>query len=79
MKLQEAIAKRIKNILIERNLTQYQLYKLSGIPQSTISTLLKAETQTVKLSTIYDICSGLQIELSQFFNNNLFQLNNLYD
>lgn len=79
MKLQEAIAKRIKTLINEREITQYQLYKLTGVPQSTISTLLKAETKTVKLSTVYDLCSGLNIELSDFFNSELLKSDNIED
>ena len=79
MKLKEAVAKRIKEIMKEKDITQYQLFKCSGVPQSTISTILNSETKTVKLSSIYDICSGLNIELSDFFDCNYLKLKNLDD
>ena len=37
MKLVEAIGKRVENLLKERNLTQYYLYKTGGIPRTTIN------------------------------------------
>ena len=68
MFLTEAIAKRLKSICKERNITQYQLYKITGVPESTISTILNCEIKTIKISTLYDLCSGLNIEFSEFFD-----------
>ena len=79
MLLKEAVAKRIKEILKEKNLTQYALFKLTGVPQSTLSTIASGEIKTVKLSTIYDICSGLEIEFTEFFNRDYFKLVSLDD
>jgi len=79
MKLKDAIAKRIKELLNYKNLNQYQLYKLSGVPQSTISTILKSETKTIQLSTLYDICCGLNIELNKFFSADYLKMEYLDD
>lgn len=79
MKLIESISKRIKQILKERNLTQYQLYKLSGVPQSTISTIINGETKDIKISTIYNICSALNIELSEFFDKDSLKIKSIND
>ena len=77
MKLKEAFAKRLKEILKERNLTQYALFKLTGVPQSTISTIFNSDTKSISLSTIYEICSGLNIEFSDFFNSEFLKLENI--
>lgn len=77
--MKKAIAKRIKELLKEKNMTQYELFKATGVPQSTISTILNAETKTVKLSTIYEICCGFNIELSDFFACEYLKLDNLDD
>ena len=79
MELNEAIAKRLREILQEKQMTQYTLSKVSGVPQSTISTILKANSKTVKLSTISDICSSLQLEVREFFNKDYFNIENLDD
>ena len=68
MNLTEAVAKRVKEILKEKGMTQYALFKKTGVPQSTISTLLTGNVQTIKLCTIYEICKGLEVEISEFFN-----------
>lgn len=79
MKLKDAIAKRIKEIIKTKGITQYQLFKQSGVPQSTISTILNSETKTTKISTIFEICDGLNIELSEFFDCDYMKTNNLDD
>lgn len=68
MDLTESVAKRVKELLKEKGMTQYALFKKTGVPQSTISTLLTGNVKTIKLCTIYEICKGLDIELSEFFN-----------
>jgi len=79
MKLVKAMSKRIKEIIKQKGITQYELYKLSGVPQSTISTILKGELITIKLSSIYEICSGLNIEFSEFFDCSYLKLENIDD
>ena len=74
-----AISLRLKRILKERKLTQYQLSQISGVPESTISTIIKGEIKTVKLSTIYDICAGLNVEFTDFFEDKNLKLINLED
>jgi transcriptional regulator with XRE-family HTH domain len=79
MTISRAFANKLKRVLKERNMTQYALFKLTGVPQSTISTILKAQTKSIELSTIYDICSGLGIELSEFFDDEVFKLDSIDD
>lgn len=79
MLLKNAIVKRIKEIISDRDINQYKLSKLTGIAESTISTLLNSDTKTVKLSTLYDICAGLQIEFKDFFDCCYLALSELED
>lgn len=79
MKLKDAFVERLKKILKDRGLTQYALFKLSGVPQSTISTILNSDTKSIRLRTIYDICSGLGMEISEFFDDKLLKLENIDD
>lgn len=67
MKLNEAVAYRIKELCKERKLTQYQLYLETGVPQSTLSTIMKCSYPSMKLRIIYEICDGLEISLEEFF------------
>lgn len=72
MKLSEAVGKRIENLLIMKNMTQYQLYKNGGIPRSTISVTVGGKYKTVKLDTIYQISATLGISLKEFFDDEIF-------
>ena len=79
MKLNYAIALRLKNLMEEKSIKQYQLFKASGVPQSTISTILSKENKTIKLDTLYSLCQGFQIELQEFFSDELFNSFNIED
>lgn len=77
MRFNEAVAIRIKELCTERNITQYQLSLKSGVPQSTLSTIMKRIYPSTKLRIIYQICEGFEINLSEFFTSPLFDRENL--
>lgn len=79
MKLNEAVAYRIKELLKEHKLTQYQLHLKTGVPQSTLSTIMKCSFPSVKLRIIYEICDGLEINLEDFFASDIFKRENIED
>lgn len=77
MKLNEAVSLRVKELLQERNMTQYQLFSLSGVPKSTLNNLLNCAYDSVKLRILHEICQGFQISLTEFFQSPLFDEVNL--
>ncbi len=77
MKLNEAVAFRIKELCKERGITQYQLYLKTGVPQSTLSTIMKCSYPSMKLRVIYEICDGLEIDLADFFASAVFKRENI--
>lgn len=79
MKLNEAIAERIKELLKKNNMTQYKLYLKSGVPQSTLSTIINCTFESMKMRIIYEICEGFEIEIKDFFDSPLFKRENLMD
>ena len=72
MKLTEAIVQRVNNLLEERELKPYALFKLGGIPRSTTSDVLNIKKKRISTDTIYQICSTLNITLAEFFTDPLF-------
>lgn len=72
VKLNEAVAYRIKELCKERGITQYQLYLKTGVPQSTLSTIMNCSYPSMKLRIIYEICDGLEISLGDFFASDIF-------
>ncbi|MDE7215251.1 MAG: helix-turn-helix transcriptional regulator [Clostridia bacterium] len=77
MRLVDAVYKRINDLAKENNLTINAIANLSGVPRPTIVTMTKSST--VKLSTIYGICDGLNITLQEFFKSPLFAKENIDD
>ena len=77
MKLNEAVAYRIKELCKERGITQYQLYLKTGVPQSTLSTIMKCSSPSMKQRIIYEICDGLEINLEEFFASDIFKRENI--
>ena len=77
MQLNEAISARLTELLRERGMTQYQLYIKSGVPKSTIGNVVNRSYDSVKLRVIHELCQGLQINISDFFNSPLFDEENL--
>ena len=77
MQLNEAVSARLKELLRERNMTQYQLYIKSGVPKSSIGNIVNCAYDSVKLRVIHEICQGLGISISDFFDSPFFEEINL--
>ncbi len=79
MQLSEAVSRRITELCKERGLSQYALHKLTGVSQSTLSTIINCKFSGMKLRIIYEICEGLEISLTEFFNSPIFDRENITD
>lgn len=77
MQLNEAVSRRLSELLVERNMTNYQLYMKSGVPKSTIGNIINCTYDSMKLRVIHEICQGLEISVSDFFASPLFEEDNL--
>lgn len=79
MFLNEAISKRVTELCEKNGMTQYSLSMKSGVPQSTLSTILKCKFPSMKMRIIYEICEGFEISLTEFFDSPLFKRENIED
>ncbi len=77
MKLNEAVSRRLTELLAQQDMTQYQLYIRSGLPKSTIGNIVNCTYDSMKLRVLHEICQGLDIGLNEFFDSPLFQEDNL--
>lgn len=66
MQLNEAVSRRLVELMQERGMTRYQLYMKSGVPKSTIGNLVNCAYPSMKLRIIHELCQGLEIDLSSF-------------
>lgn len=77
MQLNEAICKRLSELLSQNKMNGYQLSTRTGLPKSTISNILNCTYNTMSLRVIHEICQGLQVPLAVFFDSPLFDEENL--
>ena len=71
MNLQETIKYRILNLCEENNITINGLAMLSGMSQSTVNSLINGSSKNPKILTILRICLGLNMDLKDFFDNEI--------
>lgn len=57
---------RIKELMEERNWSEYRLAIASGLSQSTVANIFNRNT-TPSVATLESICEGFGISLAQFF------------
>ena len=77
MKLSEAIALRTKKLLVQKGITMYKLEKISTIPHGTMIDLMAGTYKSVNFRTIMLIIKALEIKTSEFFNDEIFESENL--
>lgn len=73
MNISSAVALRVSNILSERNKSFYRLEKDADIPHNTMKTLMRETNKSVNLRTVIQIAKGLNMTLSEFFNDPIFE------
>ena len=77
MLLNEAISYRLHDLMEKKQITGYGLYMRSGVPKATISNVLHCRFDSVTIRVLYEICQGLNIGLSDFFDSDCFNEENL--
>lgn len=79
MTIGEALSLRINELLEEKQMTQYRLSMLSGVPQASIGDIRHMRNKTVNISLIYGIAQGFGMDLPDFFESPLFRNGNITD
>ena len=79
MKLNEAISRRLCELLAEKNMTAYALYIRSGVSQSTISDIKNMNNTAVNVRILFERCEGLDSSLKEFFNSPYFSFGSIVD
>lgn len=73
MKISEAISIKLNKICNERNISVNKLASMSCLTQSTVQHLINGDSKNPKLLTIIRICDGLEIDIKEFFADDLFR------
>lgn len=77
MTVNQAVAKRIKMLLEQKQITQYRLAMNSGIPHSTLKNIIHCTIKDNLLSTLILISYGFGMTVSEFLDDPLFYEENL--
>lgn len=77
MKVSQAVAQRIREILSQKNMTQYRLEINSGLNKGTLTSLMYARYKGVNLITLITVIRTLGISVEEFFASPLFNEENL--
>ncbi len=72
MNLNDAIKKRINELVIEKNTTLTALCLNSNLTPSTVFDFMSGKSQCPKVITIKKLCLGANITLEEFFARDYF-------
>lgn len=72
MNTKEAVAQRILALCRERDLAVNALANLSGVPPSTVYSMLNQKSRNPGVVSIKKLCDGLGITVRAFFDSELF-------
>ncbi len=79
MRLKDAIALRVNDLCRDNGMTIHKLSTETGVANSTLVDIIKANNNSVQIKFIYGICAGLDMSLSDFFNSPYFDKDTLVD
>ena len=77
MLFQEAVSQRIIELCDKYNYTPNKLAELSAIAPSTLRALLANQVDNPSSTIIFKICKTLKINLKDFFDSKIFDMNKL--
>ena len=77
MKISQAVAIRISQLLKEKSMTQYRFEKETCISHETLKSIMKGKAKGVNLKTIIIIAEGFNMTVSEFLDCELFKYCNL--
>ena len=72
MTTKEAVAQRIIDLCVERNIAVNALANISGVSPSTVYSMLNAKSKNPGVVSIKKLCDGLEISVREFFDSPLF-------
>ena len=73
----DAVAKRIIELLAEKKMSQYRLEQLSGIQHGHMQWIMSGKSKTVTFSTVLRLANGFGMTVLEFLNDDKFLFENL--
>ena len=72
MTVNDAVAKRVSDLLEEKKMSQYRLEQNSGIQHGSMQCIMNGRNKTVTLSTIMLLAKGFGISHVEFLDDDIF-------
>ena len=72
MTVNDAVAKRILELLRKNNMSQYRLEQNSGIQHGSMQCIMNGRNKTVTLSTVMMLAKGFDMSLTEFLDDEIF-------
>lgn len=73
MSISNAVAERILQLCKDKNITVNKLATLSAVTQSTVNDIVNMKSKNVGIVTLKKLCDGLQITITEFFDDDMFK------
>lgn len=73
MTVSEATKLRIEELCNEKGINFCRLATVSGIPYTTVKSIIYSHSKNPGITTIKKICDGLEITISDFFDTDTFR------
>lgn len=73
MKTVDTIRARIKELMIEKSMSEYRLICQTEMPPSTVKSVLRGKSENPGVCTITGLCRGLGITVKEFYDSELFE------
>lgn len=78
MLLNDAIKVRIENLMKEKNKnSRYELSCDAGLNPSSLNDFFRNKISYPRIDTLYLLCESLGISLEEFFNDSMFNIENI--
>jgi len=73
MKINEAIKRRIFQLCDQKNITVNKLAIISGVSPTTVRNIVGSRNSSPTIATIKKICDGLDMDIIDFFSDDVFR------
>ena len=73
MQIKDAVVKRFQNLCDQKGIKYNELATLSGVTPSTVYSMMDNRRRDVSVVTIKKLCDGLDISISEFFVDTIFE------
>ncbi len=73
MNMAQATKRRLEELCAQKNINFCRLATLSGVPYTTVKSIIYGDSKNPGVTTIKKLCDGLEISIPEFFGSDIFK------